>query len=169
MAHESGVTRAVDPLGGSYYVEYLTDEMEKRVDQEIEKIDAMGGALAAIESGYMQDEIRHSAYDAKLRQDGGDKTVVGVNKFTERENLSFTIHRVDPEAEARQLEKLRKYKSSRNTHRVEDTLQVLKSNADTPANLMPSILNAVKAGATNGEIGGVLMEAFGEYKPKVSF
>ena len=122
----------------------------------------MGGALTAIESGYMQDEIRRSAYDAKLRQDDGDKTVVGVNKFTERENLSLTIHRVDPEAEARQLEKLRKYKSSRNTRRVEDTLQALKSNADTPANLMPSILNAVKAGATNGEISGVLMEAYGE-------
>jgi len=79
----------------------------------------MGGALAAIESGYMQDEIRRSAYDAKLRQDGGDKTVVGVNQFTEREDLNFTIHRVDPEAEARQLEKLRKYKSSRNKQRVE--------------------------------------------------
>jgi methylmalonyl-CoA mutase N-terminal domain/subunit len=169
LAHESGVIRTVDPLGGSYYVEYLTDEIEKRVNQEFKKIDAMGGALAAIESGYMQDEIRHSAYDAKLRQDGGDKTVVGVNKFTEMEDLRFKIHRVDPEAEARQLERLRKYKSSRNTHRVEDTLQVLKSNADTSANLMPSILNAVKSGATNGEISGVLMEAFGEYKPKVSF
>jgi methylmalonyl-CoA mutase N-terminal domain/subunit len=169
VAHESGVVRAVDPLGGSYYIEYLTDEIEKRVNQEIKKIDAMGGALAAIESGYMQDEIRRSAYDAKLRQDSGDKTVVGINKFTDKETLRFTIHRVDPEAEAKQLEKLRKYKSSRNTQNVDGALQTLRSAADTSPNLMPSILDALKAGATNGEISNVLREVYGEYKPKVSF
>jgi len=169
LAHESGVVKAVDPLGGSYYIEYLTDEIEKRVNQEIEKIDAMGGALAAIESGYMQDEIRRSAYDAKLRQDSGDTTVVGINKFTDKETLRFTIHRVDPQAEARQLEKLRKYKNSRDMNNVDYVLQTLRSAADTPANLMPSILDAVKAGATNGEISSVLREVYGEYKPKVSF
>ena len=117
----------------------------------------------------MQDEIRRSAYDAKIRQDNGDKIVVGINKFTDSENPSFRIHRVDPEAEAKQLEKLRKYKSSRNVQQVEGALQALKSNALTPTNLMPSILDAVKAGATNGEISGVLRDAYGEYKPKVSF
>ena len=169
LAHESGVVKAVDPLGGSHYIEYLTDEIEKRVNQEIKKIDAMGGALAAIESGYMQDEIRRSAYDAKLRQDSGDRTVVGINKFTDKETLRFTIHRVDPEAEARQLEKLRKYKNSRDMHNVDHALQALRSAADTPANLMPSILDAVEARATNGEISSVLREVYGEYKPKVSF
>ena len=169
LAHESGVVKAVDPLGGSHYIEYLTDEIEKRVNQEIKKIDAMGGALAAIESGYMQDEIRRSAYDAKLRQDSGDRTVVGINKFTDKETLRFTIHRVDPEAEARQLEKLRKYKNSREMNNVDHVLQALRSAADTPANLMPSILDAVEAGATNGEISSVLREVYGEYKPKVSF
>jgi methylmalonyl-CoA mutase N-terminal domain/subunit len=169
VAHESGVVRAVDPLGGSYYIEYLTDEIEKRVSQEIKKIDTMGGALAAIESGYMQDEIRRSAYDAKLRQDSGDKMVVGINKFTDKETLRFTIHRVDPKAEAKQLERLRKYKSSRNMQNVDSTMQTLRSAADTSANLMPNILDALKAGATNGEISNVLREVYGEYKPKVSF
>jgi methylmalonyl-CoA mutase N-terminal domain/subunit len=169
LAHESGVTRAVDPLGGSYYVEYLTDEIEERVNQEVAKIDAMGGALAAIESGYMQDEIRRSAYDAKLRQDSGDKTVVGINKFTDKEALHFTIHRVDPKAEARQLEKLRKFKSSRSAQSVDRALEGLRSAAGTSVNLMPSIIDAVRAGATNGEISNVLREVHGEYKPKVSF
>jgi methylmalonyl-CoA mutase N-terminal domain/subunit len=169
LAHESGVARSVDPLGGSYYVEYLTDEIEKRVNQEIAKIDAMGGALAAIESGYMQDEIRRSAYDAKLRQDSGDKTVVGINKFTDEEALHFAIHRVDPKAEARQLEKLQKFKSSRDKRTVDRALQTLRSAAGSSVNLMPSILDAVKAAATNGEISNVLREVYGEYKPKVSF
>jgi methylmalonyl-CoA mutase N-terminal domain/subunit len=169
LAHESGAVRAVDPLGGSYYVEYLTDEIEKRVNQEIAKIDSMGGALAAIESGYMQDEIRRSAYDAKLRQDCGDRTVVGINRFTDKETLHFTIHRVDPKAEARQLEKLRKFKNSRDMQIVDRALRTLRSAAGTSVNLMPSILDAVKAGATNGEISSVLREVYGEYKPKVSF
>ncbi|MGD0550275.1 MAG: methylmalonyl-CoA mutase family protein [Candidatus Bathyarchaeia archaeon] len=168
LAHESGVVKAVDPLGGSYYVEYLTDEIKKRVNQEITKIDAMGGALAAIESGYMRDEIRRSAYDAKLRQDSGDRTVVGINKFADKETLNFTIHRVDPKAEARQLEKLQKFKSSRDKQSLDRALQTLKYDAATSANLMPSILGAVKAGATNGEISNVLREVYGEYKPKLS-
>jgi methylmalonyl-CoA mutase N-terminal domain/subunit len=168
LAHESGVVKAVDPLGGSYYVEYLTDEIEKKVDQEIMKIDAMGGALAAIESGYMQDEIRRSAYDAKLRQDSGDRTVVGINKFADKETLNFTIHRVDPKAEARQLEKLQRFKSSRDKQSLDRALQTLKYAAGNSANLMPSILGAVKAGATNGEISNVLREVYGEYKPKLS-
>jgi len=169
LAYESGITSAVDPLGGSYYMEYLTDEIEKRVNDEIQKIGGMGGALAAIESGYMQDEIRRSAYDAKLGQDRGDRTVVGLNKFADKETLRFTIHRVDPKAEARQLEKLRAYKSSRDKQRVDHALQNLKSAAGTSANLMPEILEAVKAGATNGEISNIFREVFGEYKPTISF
>jgi len=169
LAHESGVVNAVDPLGGSYYVEYLTDEIEKRVTDEIKKIGGMGGALAVIESGYMQDEIRRSSYDAKLRQDNGVKTVVGVNKFADKETLHFTIHRVDPKAEARQLEKLGNYRTSRDKRSVDRALQELKCTAGTSENLMPSILNAVKARATNGEISCVLREVFGEYKPRISF
>ena len=169
LAHESGVVKTVDPLGGSYYVEYLTDEIEKSVNEEIKKISDMGGALAAIEAGYMQDEIRRSAYDAKLRQDNGEKMVVGLNQFVDEETLRFTIHRVDPKAEARQLEKLRKHKSSRDAGSVDRALQNLKSVAVTPTNLMPSILEAVKAGATNGEVSGVLREVYGEYRPKTSF
>jgi methylmalonyl-CoA mutase N-terminal domain/subunit len=169
LAYESGVVKTVDPLGGSYYVEYLTDEIGRKVDEEIEKINGMGGALAAIESGYMQDEIRRSAYDAKLRQDSCEKTVVGLNQFADQETLDFTIHRVDPQAEARQLEKLRRYKSAREGREVDRALQKLKTATDTSANLMPSILDAVRAGATNGEISGVLREVYGEYKPKTSF
>ncbi|WP_455363540.1 acyl-CoA mutase large subunit family protein [[Eubacterium] cellulosolvens] len=169
LAYESGVVKAVDPLGGSHYLEYLTDEIEKRVNEEIKKISGMGGALAAIESGYLQDEIRRSAYDAKLLQDSGDKAVVGVNKFADKEILRFTIHRVDPKGEARQLEKIRTYKSSRDQHSADRALQNLKSMADTSQNLMPGMLEAVKAGATNGEISNVLREVFGEYRPRISF
>jgi methylmalonyl-CoA mutase N-terminal domain/subunit len=129
----------------------------------------MGGALAAIESGYMQDQIRRSAYDTKLRQDNGDKTVVGINKFADKEAPHFTIHRVDPKAEARQLEKLQTFKSSRSVQSVDRALRSLRSAAGTSVNLMPSILDAVRAGATNGEISNVLREVYGEYKPKVSF
>jgi methylmalonyl-CoA mutase N-terminal domain/subunit len=169
LAYESGVVKAVDPLGGSYYIETLTDEIERRANEEIAKIDGMGGALAAIEAGYLQDEIRRSAYDLKLRQDKGDRVVVGVNKFSEKETLSFKIHRVDPKAEDRQLERLNKYKTARDRRAVDRILGNLKSVADTDANLMPSILDAVKAGATNGEISAVLREVYGEHRPKLSF
>jgi methylmalonyl-CoA mutase N-terminal domain/subunit len=169
LAYESGVAKTVDPLGGSYFVEHLTDEIERRANDEIKKIDAMGGALAAIETGYMQDEIRRSAYDSKLRQDSGDKTVVGVNKFGDTTTLQFDMHRVDPKAEEKQLEKLRRYKDSRDRRGVDRSLEKLKSMADTDANLMPSILEAVKAGATNGEISSTLRQVYGEHKPKVSF
>ena len=169
VAHESGVVKTVDPLGGSYYIEYLTDEIERRVNDEIDKITNMGGALASIEAGYMQNEIRRSAYDSKVRQDAGDKTVVGVNKFADKEALNFRVHRVDPKAEERQLSKLDSYKNSRDRTYVSSALSKLGSSALTDENLMPVILDAVKAGATNGEISGVLREEFGEYKPRVSF
>jgi len=169
LAYESGIVKCVDPLGGSYFLEHLTDELEGRVNAEIKKIGDMGGALAAIETGYMQDEIRRSAYDAKLLQDRGERTVVGLNKFADEEALHFTIHRVDPKAEAKQLDKLRKCKSSRDAQSVDRALQNLKSVADASANLMPSMLEAVKAGATNGEISNVLRDVYGEYKPKTRF
>ena len=169
LAYESGIVKCVDPLGGSYFLEHLTDEIERRVDAEIKKIGDMGGALAAIEAGYMQDEIRRSAYDAKLLQDRGEKTVVGLNKFADEEALHFKIHRADPKAEAKQLDKLRKYKSSRDAQSVDRALQKLKSVADASANLMPSMLEAVKAAATNGEISNVLRDVYGEYKPKTRF
>ncbi len=169
LAYESGVAKAADPLGGSYYVEYLTDEIEKRASREISKISEMGGALASIEAGYMQDEIRRSAYDSKVRQDAGDKTVVGVNKFTDEETSSFKVHRVDPKAEDRQVEKLNAYKKSRDNAGASRALSSLESRASTTENLMPAILDAVCAGATNGEISGVLREVFGEYKPRISF
>jgi len=169
LAFESGVVKTVDPLGGSYYVEYLTDEMEKRVSEEIKKIDGMGGALAAIEAGYMQGEIRRSAYDSKLRQDKGEKTVVGVNKFADKEAPSFRVHRVDVRAEEKQLQKLRAFKSSRDQDKANEALQKLKTTASTKENLMPPMLDAVKAGATNGEISNVLRDVYGEYRPRIPF
>jgi len=169
LAYESGVARTVDPLGGSYYLEYLTDELEKRVDEELEKISRMGGALAAIEAGYMQDEIRRSAYDAKLRQDSGGKVVVGLNKFADKETLHFAVHRVDPEAEERQLQKLRTFKNSRDQAKVNVALENLKSIASGDRNVMEAMLDAVNVGATNGEISNVLREVYGEYKPRISF
>jgi methylmalonyl-CoA mutase N-terminal domain/subunit len=164
IAYESGVGDTIDPLAGSYYIEHLTDEIEQRSLQYIEKIDKMGGAPAAIEEGFIQKEIHAAAYDFQKKVDSGERTVVGVNKFAVPEKQKFDYLRVDPQVEESQIARLNYLKSRRNSEVVSMTLDDLKRCAESGENLMPRILDAVRGYATLGEICGVLRDVFGEYK-----
>jgi len=164
LAYESGVTGTIDPLAGSYYVEYLTNEIEKRVINYIQEIDEMGGAPAAIEAGYIQKKIQEGAYRYQKEIESGERILIGVNKFKVDEPVSMKLQRVDPQVEKDQLEKLRKIKMTRDNGKVKFLLEKLMETAKGDANLMDPILDAVKAYATLGEICGTLREVFGEYK-----
>jgi methylmalonyl-CoA mutase N-terminal domain/subunit len=174
LQFEAKVANVIDPLAGSYYVEWLTDQVEAEAWEIIQKIDAMGGAAAAIEGGYMQREITRSAYEYQRQIETGERVVVGVNRFTgERELEVLTTrlveHPYDPgkrvEAEEKQLKSLAQVKRERDNEQVATTLRRLKEEAnDESVNLIPSILEAVKAYASIGEICGVLREVFGEYQ-----
>ncbi|MGB8952598.1 MAG: methylmalonyl-CoA mutase family protein [Candidatus Aminicenantales bacterium] len=169
IAHESGVTNTVDPVGGSYFVECLTDEIEKRVDIYLKKIKDMGGMLTAIESGFIQKEIQESAYLFQKEIERKERIVVGLNEYRkEDEALSFEIYHPPKELEKAQVEKLQHLKQKRSKHQVERRLQALKEAIPTQKNLMPPIIEAVKAKATLGEITSVLKEAYGEYQEDVS-
>lgn len=167
VAHESGVTETIDPLAGSYYIESLTNEMEKRAMEYIEKIDELGGTPKAIEKGYIQKEIQNSAYKYQMEIESNDRIVVGVNKFYTEEDHKKDILRVDPEVEKLQNEKLSKLKSERDNEKVQNMLKELKKAANEDKNLMPYILSAVKEYATLGEICDVLRSVFGEYEQSV--
>ncbi|MHA2378970.1 MAG: acyl-CoA mutase large subunit family protein [Candidatus Thorarchaeota archaeon] len=164
LAHETGVGDTIDPLAGSFYVETLTDEIERRATEYIEKIDAMGGAPVAIENGYIQREIHNSAYAYQKSVDEKKRIVVGVNEFIMEEEQQFDYLRVSPEAEKEQIARLAKVRGAREVGEVESALGALRNGAEGDANLMPLILNAVKVYATLGEICGVLREVFGEYR-----
>jgi len=169
IAHESGVADSIDPLAGSYLVENWTDEIEQRAVDYIEWIDAMGGALKAIEQGYIQREIQESAYRWQLAVDHGDKVVVGVNRFQAEEELNLDLLRVDPTIVERQAIRLRSLRESRNQERVSAALSRLETAARSDDNLFPFILNAVEAYATLGEICNVLRGVFGEYQTSTWF
>ncbi|MFW9976692.1 MAG: methylmalonyl-CoA mutase [Candidatus Thorarchaeota archaeon] len=164
IAYESGVGDTVDPLAGSYYIEHLTNEIERKAMEYIERIDSMGGAPAAIEEGYIQKEIHAAAYEFQRMVDRGDRVVVGVNKFTVEEERTFDYLRVDPTVEVSQIERLNELKQHRDNAKVTSTLEALREGAVGSSNLMPLILAAVKAYATLGEICDVLRSVFGEYK-----
>jgi len=164
IAYESGVADTVDPLAGSYYVEELTREIEKRVMTYIKKIDEMGGAPAAIEKGYIQREIQDSAYQYQREIEKEERVVVGVNRFQAEEEKPTNLLRVDPAVRISQIEKLKKLKSEREDEAVKKRLSRLKQAAEGSGNLMPPILDAVKAYATLGEICDVLREVYGEYQ-----
>ena len=165
IAHESGVADTVDPLGGSYYIEELTREIVDRSQKYIDKIDELGGAPSAIEKGYIQREIQDSAYRYQREIEKDERVVVGVNKFQIEEEPPKGLLKVDPSVRISQIEKLEKLKSERDAEKVEKTLKELKTGAETSDNLMPLILNAVKAYATLGEVCDTLREVFGEYQP----
>lgn len=169
IAYESGVTDTVDPLAGSYYIECLTNFIEEDTMKYIEKIDSMGGAVAAIEKGYMQKEIVESAYKHQREVENKEKIVVGVNEFAVEEEAPIEILRVDPEVEKKQTERLNVIKKKRNNEKVKDTLNRLRNCAEGDENLMPPILLAVREYATLGEICDVLREVFGEYKAPTIF
>jgi methylmalonyl-CoA mutase N-terminal domain/subunit len=164
IAEESGVADTVDPLGGSYYIERLTEQLEKGILDYISEIDKMGGALKAIEKGYVQGEIAKSAYDYQKAVDSGEQVVVGVNKFvTEEEHIPETLE-IGVETERKQVQRLRKLKKERDNQRVRQMLDRVRSVAKSDENIMPVMIDAVKAYATVGEISDALREAFGEYR-----
>src|SRR5918993_737486 len=170
IATETGVTKTVDPLAGSYYVEYLTNRIEEEVDKYLKKIKRIGGALAAVEKGYFQDEIRKNAYQLKKDIDEKKRIIVGVNKFQDQHSVEPTLNLVDTEIERRQVARLKDLKSSRDKIKVEHAISALKKAAENQDdNLMPYIISAVKSHVTLGEISNTFGQIFGRYEPKVSF
>ena len=165
IGYESGVTDTVDPLGGSYFVEALTEEIFERAQNYIDKIDELGGAAAAIEKGFIQREIQDSAYRYQREIEKEERVVVGVNKFQIEEKPPKDLLRVDPGVRISQMEGLEKLKSERDNSKVKGVLGDLKKAAQGKDNLMPVILEAVKAYATLGEICDELRGVFGEYQP----
>ncbi len=165
IAHESGVANTVDPLAGSYYVEALTNEMEQKAMEYIQKIDDMGGAIVAIEKGFFQKEIADSAYKYQREVDEKKRIVVGLNEYAiEEEKCPIELLRVDPKVEKEQVTKLQKLKGERDNRKVKEALEKLHYAAEKDENLMPMIIEAVKAYATLGEITDVLRKVYGEYK-----
>jgi len=165
IAFESGVADSVDPLAGSYVIEYLTDEIEKRAEAYLQRIDELGGALAAIETGYIQREIQEAAYCAQQAVESGQETVVGVNAFRADEALHLERLRVDPLIERAQADRLAALRARREPSRVAETLGRLEAAARGAENLMPVFVAAVEADLTLGEICGVLRGTWGEYRP----
>ncbi|MGZ3605517.1 MAG: acyl-CoA mutase large subunit family protein [Thermodesulfobacteriota bacterium] len=166
IAYESGVADVIDPFGGAYAVESLTDEIEKKSVEYIEKIEAMGGAIKAIESGYIQGEIGESAYQYQKEIENKKRIIVGLNQFQMEEEPLRNILRIKPEVEQYQKEKLARVKRERDTKKVKEALAVLKKAAQGTDNVVPPILDAVKAYATLGEISDTLREVFGEYRER---
>jgi methylmalonyl-CoA mutase N-terminal domain/subunit len=166
IGYESGVADMIDPLGGSYAVEALTDEIERKSTEYFEKIDAMGGAIKAIEAGYIQGEIAESAYQYQKEIEKKKRIIVGLNQFQIEEQPLKDILRIKPEVEQYQKEKLSRVKKERDNGKVKQTLAVLKKAAQGTENVVPPILEAVKAYATIGEISDTLREVFGEYKER---
>jgi methylmalonyl-CoA mutase N-terminal domain/subunit len=163
VAYESGATMTVDPLGGSHYVEALTNEVESKAWEYIHKIDEMGGAVAAIEAGYIQKEIAASAYQYQRDIESGDKVIVGVNKFTIEEFPFENLFTVDDTIRQIQIDKINHVKAKRDNELVKETLQALEKAAIDGSNVMPKILDAVEAYATLGEVCDVMRGVFGEY------
>jgi len=164
IAYETGVTDTVDPLAGSYYMEALTKEIFERAEEYINKIDDMGGAVPSIEQGYIQREIQDSAYKYQLDIEKEERVVVGLNRFQIEEEKPTNLLRVDPSVRVAQINRLKELKSERDNGKVNKSLSDLKQGAQGDDNLMPFILDAVKAYATLGEICNVLREVFGEYQ-----
>jgi len=164
IAYESGAGDTVDPLGGSFYIEKLTDEIEKRAGDYMEKIDQMGGSVAAVERGYIQQEIQESAYRYQKEVESGDRVIVGVNRFQTKEPPLKGLLKVDPRVREVQVKRIAELKASRDSQRVKTSLAELKKTAQGEGNLMVPILNAVRARCTLGEICDTLRGVFGEYE-----
>ena len=161
---ESGVTHTIDPLGGSYFVERLTDDMEAKAFEYIEKIDDMGGMVAAIDQNFPQREIAEAAYTYQQQIERGERSVVGVNKYVMEEDLRVRAFHTDPELEKHQIEQTHRIKENRNRKAAQETIERLGEAAQKEDNLMYPILDAVREYVTEQEICDVLREVFGEYK-----
>jgi methylmalonyl-CoA mutase N-terminal domain/subunit len=167
IAHETGVTNTVDPLAGSYYVESMTREIAQQAEEIINKIADLGGMIRSIEKGFPQKQIQDSSYDYQKSIENEQRIIVGVNKFKIKETLKPDLLKMNQNLAEQQIERLQDLKKKRNNNRVRETLQAIRERARTDENLMPVIVEAVKAYATLGEICNVLREEFGEYRENV--
>jgi methylmalonyl-CoA mutase N-terminal domain/subunit len=163
---ETGVTHTVDPMGGSYYVEALTNEVEERAWAYIERIDRMGGAVEAIEAGFYQDEIAEAAFRIQQGVESGERVVVGVNRFEDPDERPVEIQRIGAEEVARQVERVRTLRASRDRHAVDRALVEVETAARGEGNLLPPMKEALRARATLGEVSDVLRTVFGEHHPR---
>ncbi len=169
VAHESGITKTVDPMAGSYYLEDLCAEIEEGVWKYLKKIEKLGGSIKAIEKGFFQSEIRQNAYRLKKEADANERILVGVNKFIDEVEGKQKLLRIDDSVEIQQRKAMKKLKETRNKKKVEQALSAMKNAAETDKNLMPFIIDSVKAYATTGEISNTFRDVFGEYRPKEVF
>jgi methylmalonyl-CoA mutase N-terminal domain/subunit len=167
IGYESGVSQTIDPLAGSYYIESLTNEIERRAAEYLGKIEVMGGTLKAIERGYIQQEIQNAAYEYQQAVDDGSAVVVGVNRFELEQEKPIPIQRIDETLEAKQVHRVRALRAKRDESAWRAALASVEDGARTGANLMPRILAAVEANATVGEIADEMRRVFGEYKEAV--
>jgi methylmalonyl-CoA mutase, N-terminal domain len=163
LAHEAGGTDTADPLGGSYFIEALTDELEAKAWELIERVDDLGGAVAAIEQGFVQDEIEQAAFRWQQEVEAGERVIVGVNRFTEGEEEQIELHRLDPAAEKRQLERTVRVRSERNADDAERALAAVLKTARGEGNLLVPMREALRARCTIGEICNTLRDEFGTY------
>jgi len=170
IATETGVTKTVDPIGGSHYVEVLTETIEDQVEKYLKKIHRMGGALVAVERGFFQDEIRKNAYRLKKEIDSGERIIVGVNKFQDLEGMEPKVSMLDSKIETRQIARLKDFKSNRDKPKTDAAISTLQEAAENPdENLISHIINAAKCNVTLGEISSVFKGVFGTYEPKIAF
>jgi methylmalonyl-CoA mutase, N-terminal domain len=163
LAHEAGGTDTADPLGGSYFIESLTDELESKAWELIERIDELGGAVAAIEQGFVQDEIEQAAFRWQQEVEGGERVIVGVNRFTEGDEEPIELHRLDPAAEKRQLERTARVRAERNAEEAEARLAAVREVANGDGNLLVPMRDALRARCTVGELCNALRDEFGMY------
>jgi methylmalonyl-CoA mutase N-terminal domain/subunit len=166
IAHESGASSTVDPLGGSYFVESLTDEIEQRAGQYIDKIDGMGGAVAAIEAGWIQDEIHEAAFRIQRQVETEERVIVGVNRWSEEDEEPVELQRIDEAQVRRQAERLQELRAGRDATAVEAALKEVEDTARSPDNLLYPMREALKARATLGEVSDALRRVFGEHHPE---
>ena len=166
IGHETGVTHTVDPLGGSYYVESLTDEIERRATDYLERIDRLGGAVEAIEAGFYQDEIAEAAFRIQQGIESGERVVVGVNRFEDPDERAVEIQRISEEEVAGQVARVRELRAMRDQRAVDRALEDVETAALGSGNLLPPMKVALRARATLGEVSDVLRTVFGEYQPR---
>jgi len=169
IAHESGVANVVDPLGGSYYLEWLTDDMERQARDYFDRIDSLGGVVPAIEKGFFQKEIAAASYKYQKEIDNKERVVVGVNEYTSDESVEIPILEMDPEGFDRQCARLKKLRASRDKGKFEASIRAIEKAAEGDDNLMPHFIEAAKAKATLGEMCDVLRGVFGEYREGSDF
>ena len=169
IAHESGVANVIDPLGGSYYLEWLTEDMERQARDYFDRIDSLGGVVSAIEKGFFQKEIAAASYKYQKEIDNKERVVVGVNEYTSDESVEIPILEIDPKGFDRQSARLKKLRSNRDKSKFDASIRAIEKAAEGEENLMPHFIEASKADVTLGEMCDVLRGVFGEYREGSDF